>query len=641
MGKKKTKKEPQGYSVFTDYDIHLFKAGDHFRLYEKFGAHAMEQNGRHGTFFSVWAPNAESVSVMGNFNSWQEGSHRLFPRWDESGIWEGFLEGIHQGEIYKYAIRTHTGERLEKADPYAFYCELPPKTASIVWTPQYAWQDEEWMRERKQSAGRSRPMSIYEVHAGSWRRNPEQGNRSLTYREMADELVRYVKDLGFTHVEFMPIMEHPFGGSWGYQITGYFAPTSRYGAPEDFMYLVDSLHQQGIGVILDWVPSHFPGDAHGLLRFDGTSLYEHVDPKLGFHPDWQSYIYNYGRREVRAFLISNALFWLDYYHVDGLRVDAVASMLYLDYSREAGEWIPNQYGGNENLEAIDFLKKFNETVYLNFPDVVTIAEESTAWTGVSRPTFIGGLGFGQKWMMGWMHDTLQYMKLDPVYRKHHQNEITFSIVYAFTENFLLPLSHDEVVYGKAALVAKMPGDEWQRFASLRLLFSYMYMHPGTKLIFMGGEFGETSEWNHDGSLHWHLLQYEVHKGVLHLVQTLNALYRKEHALFDFQFEDRGFEWVDYSDRDHSVMIFMRKGENEMDKLLVVCNFTPGTWTGYRVGVPVEGRWKEIFNSDAREFGGTGILNEGEHKTEEHSFHGRPYSLTITLPPLGVTVFKQV
>lgn len=644
MGKKKASpktkdKGIESNSLFTDFDIHLFKTGKHFRLYEKMGSHVVTMNGKKGTYFAVWAPNARSVSVIGNFNSWTSGKHVLNPRWDESGIWEGFFTDIQKGEAYKYAIHSNTGDYLEKADPFAAFAEVPPKTASIVWETNYTWKDEKWLKKRKSETGKAKPYSVYELHIGSWRRKVEEGNRSLSYGELATELVEYVKEMGFTHVEFLPVMEHPFFGSWGYQVTGYYAPSSRYGAPEDFMYLVDCLHQAGIGVILDWVPSHFPGDEHGLYKFDGTHLYEHEDPRKGFHPDWKSYIFNYGRNEVRSILISNAIYWLDRFHVDGLRVDAVASMLYLDYSRKAGEWIPNQYGGRENIEAVVFLKEFNEQVYGQFPDIFTIAEESTAWPGVSRPTYLGGLGFGQKWMMGWMHDTLHYFKNDPVHRKYHQNEITFSIMYAFTENFMLPLSHDEVVHGKGSLIGRMPGDEWRRFANLRLLFGYMYTHPGTKLLFMGGEFGQTSEWNHDRSLDWHLLQYAPHKGVQNLMKDLNALYRQEPALYKYAFEDRGFEWVDYSDQQNSVIVYQRKTDNKDDLLLVACNFTPQTLMQYRIGVPYRGQWKEIFNSDDLKYGGSGALNQGKLHTSPVKYHNRDYSIVLTLPPLGVTVIK--
>jgi len=640
MAKKTTRNSvPEGFSLLTDFDIHLFKTGKHFKLYDKLGAHAASPNGIDGTFFAVWAPNAKAVSVIGNFNHWKDGAHKLSPRWDESGIWEGFFPDIKLGEAYKYTIHSNSGEYLEKADPFAFYAETPPRTASIAWQAKYDWQDGDWMKDRKASAGKAKPYSVYEVHYGSWKRRWDEENRSLTYPEMANELVQYVKDMGFTHVEFLPLMEHPFYGSWGYQLTGYFAPTSRYGSPEDFMYMIDCFHRAGIGVILDWVPSHFPGDAHGLYHFDGTHLYEHADPRKGFHPDWKSYIFNYGRNEVRSFLISNAVFWLDRYHIDGLRVDAVASMLYLDYSRKAGEWEPNIHGGNENIEAITFLKEMNEIVYSQFPDAVTIAEESTSWTGVSRPTYLGGLGFGQKWMMGWMHDSLHYFKLDPVHRKYHQNEITFSIMYAFTENFMLPLSHDEVVHGKGSILGRMPGDEWRKFANLRLLYSYMFTHPGTKLLFMGSEFGQSAEWNHEKSLDWYLLEYPVHQGIQQIIRNLNQLYRSEPALYQFGFEQRGFHWIDYGDHENSVMSYVREGSSKEDMLIVVCNFTPEIRHHYRIGVPIRGQWKEIFNSDANDFGGSGVRNQGTLTTSPVKIHGRDYSISLILPPLAVTVFK--
>lgn len=641
MSKKATKEKNQdvNFSLLTDFDIHLFKSGKHFKLHEKLGAHLATHNGEKGTYFAVWAPNARAVSVIGNFNHWQSESHKMNPRWDESGIWEVFIPGIGKGEVYKFAIHSNTGEYLEKADPFAIYAELPPKTASIVWETDYKWKDGVWLNDRKKSVGQSKPYSVYELHFGSWRRKVEDNNRSLTYKEMAVELVNYIKETGFTHVEFLPMMEHPFYGSWGYQLTGYFAPTSRYGSPEEFMELIDALHQEDIAVILDWVPSHFPGDAHGLYKFDGTHLFEHADPRKGFHPDWSSYIYNYGRAEVRSFLISNAVYWMERYHIDGLRVDAVASMLYLDYSRKAGEWIPNEYGGRENIEAINFLKEFNEVVYGNFPDVITIAEESTAWPGVSRPTYLGGLGFGQKWMMGWMHDTLTYFQKDSIHRKYHQNEISFSIIYAFTENFMLPLSHDEVVHGKGSLIGRMPGDEWQRFANLRLMYSYMFTHPGTKLLFMGGEFGQTSEWKHDGSLDWHLLDYDLHKGVKKVISDLNRLYKSEKALYQYPFDDRGFEWVDYSDRENSVIIYMRKTDKREESLVVICNFTPAVREHYRIGVPVKGTWKEIFNSDDQQYSGSGVSNTSLLVTSPVKYQGKDYSFTVTLPPLGCLVLK--
>ena len=644
MAKKKVTKSktavPESYTRFSDFDIHLFKTGKHFKLYEKMGSHQVEFKGQKGTYFAVWAPNAKAVFVIGNFNSWSAKDHKLNPRWDESGIWEGFFSNIQIGEAYKYAIHSNTGDHLEKADPFAIYAETPPQTASVVWQADYTWKDKKWMEKRKATVLSPKPYSVYELHFGSWRRKFDDGNRSLSYKEMATELVDYVKDIGFTHVEFLPIMEHPFFGSWGYQITGYFAPSSRFGNPAEFKLLVDAFHQAGIGVILDWVPSHFPGDAHGLYKFDGTHLYEHEDPRKGFHPDWKSYIFNYGRDEVRSFLISNAIYWLDQYHIDGLRVDAVASMLYLDYSRKEGEWIPNEYGGRENIESIVFLKEFNEAAYGQFPDVITIAEESTAWPGVSKPTYLGGLGFGQKWMMGWMHDTLHYFANDPIHRKYHQNEITFSVMYAFTENFMLPLSHDEVVHGKGSLIGRMPGDEWRRFANLRLMFTYMFTHPGTKLLFMGAEFGQTSEWNHDQSLDWHLLEHTYHKGIYTLMKDLNALYRDEEALYFYQFEERGFEWVDYSDHQNSVIIFQRKSNKKEQALIVICNFTPETRSNYRVGVPFRGEWNEIFNSDNIKYGGSSVLNQGLFFTSPVKYHGKDYSVSITLPPLGITILKM-
>ena len=600
----------------------------------------MTFHGQQGTYFAVWAPGAKKVSVIGNFNHWTSGQHLLNPRWDESGIWEGFFENISKGEAYKFAIVSQQDEYLEKADPFGFYHETAPRTASIVWNHEYSWNDSSYMEQRRLNCGKPGPMSVYEVHAGSWRRNPEDGNRSLTYREMITELVPYVKEAGFTHVEFLPLMEHPFFGSWGYQITGYFASTSRYGEPQDLMALIDAFHQEGIGVILDWVPSHFPGDMHGLFRFDGTHLFEHADPRQGFHPDWSSYIYNYGRNEIRAFLISNALFWLDKFHIDGIRVDAVASMLYLDYSRRPGEWIPNRHGGNENLEAIQFLKELNIAVYGAYPDSVTIAEESTAWPGVSRPAFMGGLGFGQKWMMGWMHDTLMYLRKDPIHRKFHQNDITFSIIYAFTENYMLPLSHDEVVHGKGSLLSRMPGDEWQKFANLRLLYSLMYAHPGTKLIFMGGEIGQYEEWNHDQSLRWDLFSRDLNKGLFKLISGLNRLYRREPALWKFAFQPQGFEWIDYSDRENSVIAFRRITDDPKDQLLVVLNFTTLVRHRYHIGVPVAGDWEEVFNSDHSDYCGSGVCN-GIVTTVNYGFHGQPQSISIALPPLAMVVFKKV
>jgi 1,4-alpha-glucan branching enzyme len=630
-----------GVSLLTEHDIYLFKEGNHFGLYEKLGSHVLHVNGVEGTLFAVWAPNAAKVSVIGDFNGWDRDSHPLALRHDGSGIWEGFLPGLAEGTLYKYQIVSKYNQYAgEKGDPFAFSWEVPPRTASVVRQLDYDWNDGAWMKDRYVRNSLNAPISVYEVHLGSWRRVPEDNNRSLTYRELADYLPEYLKDTGFTHVEFMPVMEHPFYGSWGYQVTGFFAPTSRYGTPQDFMYLIDRLHQEGIGVILDWVPSHFPGDAHGLVYFDGTHLYEHEDPKKGFHPEWTSHIFNYGRYEVRNFLISSALFWLDKYHADGLRIDAVASMLYLDYARKDGEWIPNQYGGKENIEAIDFLRSLNREVYRAFPDVQTIAEESTSWPMVSRPAHVGGLGFGMKWNMGWMHDTLEYFSQDPVFRKYYHNDITFSIWYAFFENFMLPLSHDEVVYGKGALAGKMPGSGLQKMANLRLLFGYLYTHPGKKLLFMGGELGQWAEWSHEQSIEWHLLQYQSHYGVWRWVRDLNHLYRSEPALYEVDFENAGFEWVDFSDQESSIISFLRKGRSTRDTVLVVCNFTPVPRLNYRVGVPEGGFWKELLNSDASDYGGDGFGNFGGQVALAEPYHHRSHSLLLGLPPLGIVVLKK-
>ncbi len=547
------------FTLFTEYDIMLFRSGKHYKLYEKLGSRTAQVDGVDGVYFAVWAPNANYVSVIGDFNDWNSSSHPLKVRWDQSGIWEGFIPHLTNGTTYKYHIGTAAGEKLEKADPFAIRTEVPPRTASIVDTTWYTWKDSDWMTRRERHNALDSPMSVYEMHLGSWMRDPNDPERFLNYREIAAQLVPYIREMGFTHVEFMPVMEHPYYPSWGYQITAYFACTSRYGSPQDFMHLIEALHQADIGVILDWVPSHFPGDAHGLFRFDGTHLFEHADPKKGYHPDWKSHIFNYGRNEIRAFLISNALFWLDRYHIDGLRVDAVASMLYLDYSRNAGEWDTNEHGGNENLEAVSFLKEFNEAVYSHFPDVQTIAEESTSWAGVSKPTFQGGLGFGMKWMMGWMHDTLSYFKEDPINRKYAHDKMTFATVYGFHENFMLPFSHDEVVYGKQSMLYKMPGDDWQRVANLRSLYLYMFTFIGTKLLFMGAEFGQTAEWNVDQSLDWHLLDYAPHQGVKKLVSALNAVYKSEPALYEKAFSPEGFEWVEMNDRDQGVFAYLRKG----------------------------------------------------------------------------------
>ncbi|HEY0895226.1 MAG TPA: 1,4-alpha-glucan branching protein GlgB, partial [Sphingobacteriaceae bacterium] len=592
------------YSRFSDYDLLLFREGNHHKLYEKFGSHVLDADGRSGTYFAVWAPNARSVAVAGSFNGWNGHSHQLHIRWDGSGIWEGFIPGVKTGDLYKYHILTAGNTVLEKGDPFALRWEEPPQTASMVADTWFEWTDQQWMATRHSRQALNQPMSVYELHIGSWARDPADPDRFLTYRELAERLVPYIKEMQYTHVELMPVMEHPFYGSWGYQVTGYFAASSRFGGPQDLMYLIEELHKHSIGVILDWVPSHFPGDAHGLYQFDGTHLYDHEDPQKGFHPDWKSHIFNYGRNEVRSFLISNAIFWLDRYHADGLRIDAVASMLYLDYSRKAGEWTPNEFGGRENLEAIHFIKELNKAIYRDFPDVQTIAEESTSWPGVSRPTYSGGLGFGMKWMMGWMHDTLNYFKLDPAFRKFHHHQLTFSLVYAFAENFMLALSHDEVVHGKYSLINKMPGDEWQKFANLRALYLYMFTHPGTKLMFMGGEFGQTSEWNHSVSLQWELLEHAPHRGLKDFVRTLNGIYRSEPALYEKSFESAGFSWIDALNTDQSVFIYSRHGSDPENALVVILNLTPLPRNDYRVGLPAPGTWEVICNSDAGEFHGS-------------------------------------
>jgi 1,4-alpha-glucan branching enzyme len=624
----------------TDYDVYLWKEGSHHRAYEKLGAFPAVQDGVAGARFVVWAPDADRVSVIGDFNGWRRDVNLLHPV-ESSGVWEGFVPGAAHGMLYKYGINSrYHGYRVEKADPCGFATEIRPQTASKIWDlSRYTWSDQKWMATRKRAHALDAPISIYEVHLGSWMRIPEEGGRWLTYREAAVKLVDYVKQMGYTHVEFLPLTEHPLDASWGYQTVGYFAPTSRFGTPDDLMYLIDALHRNNIGVILDWVPAHFPRDEHGLGYFDGTHLYEHSDPRKGAHTDWGTFIFNYGRREVGNFLISNALFWLDKYHIDGLRVDAVASMLYLDYSRKEGEWIPNEYGGRESLEAVAFLRRLNERVYGEYPDVLMIAEESTAWPGVSRPTYLGGLGFGYKWDMGWMHDTLDYIAHDPVHRRYHHDRLTFRGLYAFTENYLLPLSHDEVVHGKKSLLDKMPGDDWQKFANLRLLYGCQYAQPGKKLLFMGGEIGQWSEWNHDTSLEWHLLEWLPHQGLQQWVRDLNAVYRTEPALHQWDCDPRGFEWVDANDSDSSVVSFLRKGKLPGELMLVVCNFTPVPRFDFPVGVPEGGRWREVLNSDATCYGGSGQGNYGGVTAEETSWHGRPFSLRLTLPPLGMVVFK--
>jgi 1,4-alpha-glucan branching enzyme len=626
-------------TLLSDQDLYLFNEGTNYRLHETMGAHLVSHNGIDGAVFSVWAPNAREVSMIGSFNGWQPGAHPLSPR-GASGIWEGFFPGVTKGALYKFHIESrHHGFRADKADPLGFWHEKPPRTASVVWDLDYQWGDQDWLAKRNERNSLRAAQAIYEVHLGSWMRVPEEHNRPLTYREMAPRLAEYIGRMGYTHVEFLPVMEHPFYGSWGYQTTGYFAPTARYGTPQDFMYLVDYLHQHGIGVILDWVPSHFPSDAHGLAYFDGTHLYEHADSRQGFHPDWKTHIFNYGRTEVRSFLMSSAMFWFDKYHADGLRVDAVASMLYLDYSRKQGEWIPNKYGGRENLEAIDFLRRFNQEAYKEHPEIQTTAEESTAWPMVSRPLYLGGLGFGMKWDMGWMHDTLEYFKQDPIHRKYHHGKLTFRMLYSFLENFVLPLSHDEVVHGKGSLIGKMPGDEKQRFANLRLLFGYMYAQPGKKLMFMGDEFGQVREWAHDTSLEWHVLQYAVHSGLQNWVGQLNRLYRSEAGLHVLDNNPAGFEWVDCNDALTSTISLLRKSGNPKDTILVVCNFTPVPRLGHLIGVPTGGYWRELLNSDALEYGGGGMGNLGGVNAEELPIHGRPYSLKLTLPPLAALFLK--
>jgi len=624
----------------TDDDLYLFNEGSHYHLYRKLGSHLTTLNGAAGATFAVWAPNANYVSVIGDFNGWNKAANRLAPR-GSSGVWEGFIAGVKRGDAYKYHIGSRVGGyQVDKADPFGIHHETPPKTGSKVWDLEYDWGDGEWMAGRRARNALSSPVSIYEVHLGSWMRVPEDRNRSLSYRELADKLVPYVRDMGFTHVEFLPVMEHPFYGSWGYQTTGYFAPTSRYGTPQDFMFLIDHLHRAGIGVILDWVPSHFPTDEHSLANFDGTHLFEHADPRKGFHPDWSSSIFNYGRHEVRSFLLSSAFMWLDVYHADGLRVDAVASMLYLDYSRKPGQWVPNRFGGHENLEAVDFLRRFNTAVYERHPDVQTIAEESTSWPMVSRPTYVGGLGFGLKWDMGWMHDTLRYLSKDPVHRRFHHHDLTFRGLYAFTENFCLPLSHDEVVHGKGSLLGKMAGDDWQKFANLRALLAYMYTQPGKKLLFMGAEIAQREEWSHESSLDWHLLEYAPHQGVQRLTRDLNRLLRAEPALHEVDADPAGYEWIDANDSDHSVVTYLRKSRDEKDVILVACNFTPVPRYGYRVGSPRAGFWREVLNTDAAEYGGSSLGNLGGLGTAPIPCHGRAQSLNLVLPPLAVVALRH-
>ena len=627
------------FNFITDFDIYLFGEGNHLKIYEKLGAHLIKFDGTEGVHFAVWAPNAKYVSVVGDFNEWNPSKNPM-KLLGSSGIWATFIEGLKEGMLYKYYIHGWDNSVQLKADPYGFFFEVRPKSASIVYKlkDKYIWNDSKWIEKRKNTNWLNEPISIYEVHLGSWRKKPD--GSFLNYRELAHELIPYVKWLGFTHVELLPIVEHPLDESWGYQCVGYYAPTSRFGTPQDFMYFVDYAHQNDIGVIVDWVPSHFPKDGHGLIRFDGTCLYEHEDPRKGEHKDWGTLIYNYGRNEVRNFLIANALFWFDVYHIDGLRVDAVASMLYLDYSKKEGEWIPNQYGGKENLEAIDFLRKMNELTHGHYPGTLTIAEESTAWPMVTRPTYIGGLGFTMKWNMGWMHDTLFYFSRDPIFRKYHTNSITFSLLYAFSENFVLPLSHDEVVYGKGSLFQKMPGDKWQKLANIKLLYGYMYGHPGKKLLFMGSEFAQINEWNWQWQIEWHLLDEEAHRGVTNFIRDLNSLYKKEKALYEVDFHWNGFEWIDFSDSEQSIISFIRKSKNNREFLIFIFNLTPVPRFNYRIGVPEEGFYKELLNSDSYIYGGSNLGNNGGVWSQNYPFHGKPYSIELTLPPLAVLILKK-
>lgn len=630
-----------GVTLLSDQDVYLFREGTHSRLYEKLGAHALTHQGINGVLFAVWAPNADSVYLVGDFNNWSETSHPMSARWDSSGIWEGFVPGVHKGALYKYLISSsRTNYREYKFDPFSFYSETPPKTASVVWDLDFQWTDESWRQHLPDRNGLFSPISVYEVHAGSWRRRPEEKNRFLSYTELQGYLIPYLKDMHYTHVEFLPLMEHPFYGSWGYQALGFFSPTSRYGTPQELMSLINLLHREGIGVFMDWVPAHFPSDAYGLAFYDGTSLYEHADPRQGLHPEWNSYIFNYGRNEVRSFLVSSAVFWIDRYHADGLRVDAVASMLYLDYGRPPGAWIPNRFGGKENIEAVDFLRQLNQEVSRQFPDVWMIAEESTAWPKVSRPVCDGGLGFGMKWNMGWMHDTLEYFSIDSLFRNDHHHQLTFSLAYAFHENFLLPLSHDEVVYGKRSLINKMPDDIPRKYANLRVLFGYQYAHPGKKLLFMGQEFAQKNEWNHDSSLDWHLLEVSAHEQIQHWVRDLNEFYFNEPALYDNDFMPQGFEWTECCDSKKSLISFLRRDRQEKNLVLVVCNFTPELRENYIIGIPQCGYWKERLNSDGREYGGNGHGNSGGQEAMASPCQGFPCSVALTIPPLSILFFKH-
>jgi 1,4-alpha-glucan branching enzyme len=627
--------------LLTDFDLHLFSEGTHYRAWEKFGSHRITVDGVAGVHFAVWAPNAQRVSVVGDFNRWDGRTHPM-RRLVAAGVWEIFVPDLPEGACYKYEVRTSAGQLLEKADPFAQRFEVPPNSASVIWSDgRYSWGDGEWLRDRPSfGSWHERPMAVYEVHLGSWRRVPEQGNRYLTYRELAETLIPYVREMGYTHIELMPVMEHPFSGSWGYQVIGFFAPTSRFGTPDDFRYFVDQCHVHGIGVILDWVPGHFPKDQHGLAQFDGTSLYEHADPRQGEHRDWGTLIFNYGRNEVRTFLLSNALYWLEEFHIDGLRVDAVASMLYLDYSRKASEWIPNQYGGRENLEAVSFFQQLNTETHGRVPGTITVAEESTSWPAVSRPTYVGGLGFTYKWNMGWMHDILQFAKEDPVHRRWHHGQITFSMLYAFTENFVLPFSHDEVVHGKRAMLDKMPGDLWQKHANLRALYGYMYAHPGKKLLFMGGEFGQWREWNVEASLDWHLLDDPLHQGLRRWVQDLNHTYQREASLHQVDFEPAGFSWIDCNDNENSVISLIRRARNPHDFTVMLANFTPVPRPAYRIGVPDAGWYRELLNSDGAIYGGSNMGNGGAVMADDQPSHGFNHSICVTVPPLGFVLLKK-
>jgi len=640
-GHKRETRDPYSFlPILSDFDLHLFAEGNHFNIWDRLGAHLMTVDDAAGVHFAVWAPNAAGVSVVGDFNGW-DGRYHMMRSLGNSGVWELFIPGLEEELIYKFEVLTRAGHLLLKSDPCGFSHEVPPRTASVVRRlDRYQWDDNQWMAARRERRWLDEPIAIYEVHLGSWRRVPEEGGRSLTYRESADQLADYVADLGFTHVELLPVAEHPFTRSWGYQVTGFYAPASRWGSPEDFQYFVDHLHRRGIGVVMDWVPAHFPRDAYALARFDGTALYGHEDPRLGEHRDWGTLIFNYGRNEVRNFLLANALYWLDRYHIDGLRVDAVASMLYLDYSRQPGDWIPNRYGGNENLEAIDFIKRFNELAHGRHPGVLTIAEESTAWPSVTRPTYLGGLGFSLKWNMGWMHDMLTFMGKEPIFRRYHQDLITFALLYAFHENFMLVLSHDEVVHGKRALLDKMPGHWWDKFANLRALYGFMYGHPGKKTLFMGDEFGQWNEWDSENSLDWHLLDSPLHRGVQSLVRDLNRLYRAQPAMYQVDFHYTGFEWIDFHDADHSIISFLRRAANPSDFVVFVSNFTPMVRFEYRIGVPEGGCYRELLNTDATCYGGSGQGNSGGAWAEPVQWQGRPWSLRLTLPPLSTLILKR-